>query len=211
MSIQALVWVIEHSKSRLADRCVLISIANHCDRQGENAWPSVYTISHEAKVTVRQVQISVRRLIKGGELVVAKNKGAHGTNLYSLPKVCQGDPLLFGCVPKTEGGGEISSGVKNLRGEDSSCRVHIPSAKRQYPSPEPSVEPPQEPSIHTHHSSSKWQQDDRRFAYELHDMRRTGGIGKATRDLWRERLKDPSEVAKVPEWFRREAEKLLAD
>lgn len=211
MSIQALVWVIEHSKARLADRCVLMSIANHCDRTGKNAWPSVETISHEAKVTVRQVQISTHRLSKAGELVVGKNGGPHGTNLYSLPMLCQDNLPLLGGDPKSEGGGEMSSGVKNLRGEQSFGRVNIPSAKRQHSSPEPSLEPSQEPSVHTHHSSTKGYQDNRNLQHELRDMRRTGGIGKATRDLWRERLKDPSEVAKLPEWFRREAERLLAD
>jgi len=211
MSIQALVWVIEHSQSRLADRCVLMSIANHCDREGKNAWPSINTISHEAKVSPRQVQISIVRLSKTGELSVARSRGPHGTNLYSLPMMTEGNPTLLAEIPESDKRGEKSAGAQNLRGECFSSRVQNLTRKPHDSAPEPSLEPSQEPSFHSHLSSDKRQQDNRHFEHELHDMRRRGGIGKATRDLWRERLKDPSELAKVPEWFRREAGSLLND
>ncbi len=141
MSIQALVWVIEHSRSRLADRCVLFSIANHCDREGKNAWPSVDTISHEARLSARQVQVSVARLLKARELRVARNQGPHGTNLYTIPMMTEGQPSLLTEIPDSEGRGAKSARVQNLQGENSSRGVHIPAPKRQNSSSEPSLNP----------------------------------------------------------------------
>ena len=149
MSIQALVWVIEYSQSRLADRCVLVSIANHCDRQGKNAWPSVDTISHEAKVSPRQVQLSIARLSKIGELSVARNQGPHGTNLYGLPMVTEGNPSLLTQIPESDSGGAKSSGVQNLRGANSSPGAQNPAPKTQNSAPEPFFESSFEPSSTT--------------------------------------------------------------
>lgn len=149
MSIQALVWVIEYSQSHLADRCVLVSIANHCDRQGGNAWPSVDTISHEAKVSHRQVQVSIVRLGRMGELRIARNQGPHGTNLYGLPKMTEGNPALLAKVPEAERRGAESAGVQNLRGALCSSGLQNPASKRQNSAPEPSFKPSLKPSSDT--------------------------------------------------------------
>lgn len=149
MSIQAFVWVIEHSQSRLADRCVLMSIANHCDRQGMNAWPSVNTISHEAKVSPRQVQVSTRRLCRMGELSIAKKEGRYGTNVYRLPMMREGNPALLAEIPEPESRGAKSAGVENLRGANLLSGAYIPTPKRQNSSPEPSLEPSSKPPAHT--------------------------------------------------------------
>jgi hypothetical protein len=148
-SIQALVWVIEYSQSRLADRCVLVSIANHCDRQGKNAWPSVDTISHEAKVSTRQAQVSIARLCKMGELGVEKNQGPHGTNLYELPMMTEGNQPLLAVITQTHNGGAKSAGVQNLRGAETSAEMQILAQQAQNSAPEPSLKPPLEPSINT--------------------------------------------------------------
>jgi hypothetical protein len=148
MSIQALVWVIEHSQSRLSDRCVLVSIANHINQQGK-AWPGVDTISHEAKVSPRQVQISVTRLTKTGELSVARNQGPRRTNLYELPMMAEGNPALLPKIPEAEMGGAESAGVQNpASGGAESCvggrRILRPGAQnpasgQHNSAPEPSL------------------------------------------------------------------------
>lgn len=92
MSVQALSWVLENSESRLADRHVLISIANHAERDGTGAWPSVATIAHESRLSDRQVQRSIVDLEALGELFVERNAGPRGCNLYSLPQM-QAVPL----------------------------------------------------------------------------------------------------------------------
>lgn len=146
MSIQALVWVIERSQARLADRCVLVSIANHCDRQGQNAWPSVDTISHEAKVSPRKVQVSLAHLSKMGELTIARNQGPRGTNLYALPLMTRSNPPLLAEIATSGSGGAESAGVQILRGESSSPGAQNQARKERNSSPEPSVNPSVEPA-----------------------------------------------------------------
>jgi Helix-turn-helix domain len=209
MSIQALVWVIEHSQSRLADRCVLISIANHCDRDGDNAWPSIQTISHEAKLSVRQVQGSIARLSKMGELRVARNRGPHGTNLFSLPRLKVVNTTLLGKIPDQEMGGAESAGVQNLRGERFTNEVQNSVRKPHNSAPEPSLESSLEPSFHASQVSTTRPEDMSFFQRELSDMRRPGPVGQATRRHWRESLTETNEVGSLPEWFLRETRKLL--
>ena len=87
MSVQAITWVLEQSDSRLAARHVLISIANHADREGKNSWPSVETIAFESHLSKREVQRSFKILTESGELEVETGAGPRGTNRYSLPKM----------------------------------------------------------------------------------------------------------------------------
>ena len=70
MSIQAIAWVLEHSLSEDTERLVLISIANHVDPNGENAWPLVRIIAREANCSERQVQRAIASLVRRGELEV---------------------------------------------------------------------------------------------------------------------------------------------
>lgn len=104
MSVQAISWVLDHSESRLGPRHVLISIANHAKSDGTGAWPSVSTISHEARLSEREVRYALRELEKSGELRTSRGKGPHGCNLYSLPAMGQ---TLQG--QKTAGGGQKNS------------------------------------------------------------------------------------------------------
>src|SRR5690348_2532602 len=87
MSVQAMGWVFENSESRLGPRHVLLSIANHADRYGRNAFPSVRTIAHEARLSPREVQYAIPILVDLGELLSQRGAGPGGANLYSLPKM----------------------------------------------------------------------------------------------------------------------------
>lgn len=75
MSIQAVAWVLECSAATLADRLVLIAIANHADARGWNAWPSVPLIAAEAKVSESTVYRSLTVLEEAGEIVVHRRSG----------------------------------------------------------------------------------------------------------------------------------------
>lgn len=77
-------WVFDHSESVFADRLILLSIANHCDRYGTDAWPLQATIAAEAKVSTREVVRAVQSLVEIGELKVEKGKGKIGRNRYTL-------------------------------------------------------------------------------------------------------------------------------
>jgi hypothetical protein len=120
MSVQAIVWVLENSESRLGPRHVLLSIANHADREGCNAFPSVATIAKESNLSDREVQICLPILVELGELEIIRGVGPRGAHIYSLCKMR---------------GAKISP-VKNssLRGEKSGSAIR----KNR---PEPSLTP----------------------------------------------------------------------
>lgn len=67
MSVQAIAWVLEHADtSSVGDRLVLLSLANHADRHGRGAFPKVEDISHEARLSTRQVTRALGRLEQEG-------------------------------------------------------------------------------------------------------------------------------------------------
>lgn len=84
MSIQALAWVLKHSKSKLGDRLVLLSIADNCHEDGTDAYPSVATIAAKARVDRRTVQRCVRNLVAMGELEVSPSRNDKGTLRYRI-------------------------------------------------------------------------------------------------------------------------------
>ena len=125
MSVQAISWVLEHSESRLGARHVLISIANNAKSDGTGAWPSVSTISHEARLSEREVRYALRELEKSRELLTDHGGGPRGCNMYSLPMMGQ---TLQG-QKRTVGGQNTTAGGQN--------RANIVSDF----APEPSFEP----------------------------------------------------------------------
>jgi hypothetical protein len=68
MSVQAISWVLEHSRSEGNARLVLISIANHADKFGRGAFPSQQTIGSEARCSTRTVRRATEELRDLGEL-----------------------------------------------------------------------------------------------------------------------------------------------
>jgi Helix-turn-helix domain len=87
LSVQAISWVIDHSKSKANPFVVLMMIANHAKSDGTGAWPSVRLLAKECRLNERTVQRSMLTLVKLGELRVAKGQGPYGTNLYEIPGV----------------------------------------------------------------------------------------------------------------------------
>lgn len=109
MSVQALSWVLDKSKSRLAARLVLLSIANHADQDGNNAWPKIPTIAREAHVSERQAQRAILDLCVLGELLVCLKGGPGQANIYRIRM--GGDNLSPGVVTNQTVGGDISDGA----------------------------------------------------------------------------------------------------
>ena len=91
MSVQAMAWVLEHSKATGNDRLVLLAIANHASKEGTEAWPSVPLIAREARVSQRTVTRALKRLAALGELEVMRgqgmSQGQYRPNLYAMPGV----------------------------------------------------------------------------------------------------------------------------
>lgn len=72
MSVRVMSWVLQHSKSRLGDRLVLIAIADNAASSGGDAWPSIGEISVKAGMSERNVYNAIESLQKIGELRVEK-------------------------------------------------------------------------------------------------------------------------------------------
>lgn len=86
-------WVLEESQAEMADRLVLLAIANHCNAHWQ-CFPSVEKVAAEAKVSRRTVFRSIDTLVLLGELTVARARGRGNTNVYTVnpsQKRCQPD------------------------------------------------------------------------------------------------------------------------
>lgn len=72
MSVKVQVWVYEHSESRLADRLVLLAIADEADDDGTSAFPSQRRIAHKARVGQTTARRAIDHLEEAGELYVIR-------------------------------------------------------------------------------------------------------------------------------------------
>lgn len=111
-------WVLDHSVSRLAARLVLLSIANHANEVGENAWPHISTIAREAHVSERQAQRAIKELVAKQELFVWLEAGPRRSNIYQV--AMKGDNLSPSRVTNpTVKGDKSDSAIRKNRPEPS--------------------------------------------------------------------------------------------
>jgi hypothetical protein len=106
MSIHIVVWVLEHSKARLAARLVLLSLANHAREDGSNTFPSQATIASEALISERQVRRCLKELQREGAITrTGKSAASTLTWRINMPdKLSAPDELStgqIGSVPRT--------------------------------------------------------------------------------------------------------------
>jgi predicted transcriptional regulator len=82
MSIKIMDWVFENSKAQGIERLILLVIADHCNSEGEDAFPRISVIAKRANVSERTVKRRLQDLVELGELNIVKR---HGTsNLYKI-------------------------------------------------------------------------------------------------------------------------------
>lgn len=86
LSIYAQAWVYANSKARLADRLVLLAIADEADDDGTNAYPSQRRIADKALVSQSTVRRSIESLEAMGELGVVRpvKTGRGKFNVYTV-------------------------------------------------------------------------------------------------------------------------------
>lgn len=84
MSIQAVAWVLDQSRSRGFTRLVMISLANHANKETGECWHSVRTIAAEAGVSKSTVADHVRRLVELGEVELLDEGGPRRSARYRL-------------------------------------------------------------------------------------------------------------------------------
>lgn len=97
MSVHVISWVLKNSETALADRLVLIVIADHANANGENSYPSIPTIARDANLSERQVYRCLKNLESGGHIVATGETRLH-TKIWSVPTPDKLSPLT-NCHP----------------------------------------------------------------------------------------------------------------
>lgn len=82
MSIKIMDWVFENSKSQGIERLILLVIADHCNSEGEDAFPRISLIAKRANVSERTVKRRLQDLVQLGELEIVKRQGT--SSLYKI-------------------------------------------------------------------------------------------------------------------------------
>ena len=165
MSVQWLAWAFEHAEATGGQRLVLLSLANHADEAGV-CWPSIDTISREARLSRRRVEDALRHLVSSGAVLRQVNgapvtgHGGHRPNLYRLTKTAarlstpRDEVAPATSSGPTEQAPDVPSGpdesapaIRSTSGPDdltNQARTNRPDK----PSVEPSLEPsePKQPS-----------------------------------------------------------------
>lgn len=83
MSVRVMTQVFHASRAKLADRLVLLAIADCADDDG-HAWPGLEKIAHKACVSVRTAQRCLRNLEALGELHIELQAGPYTVNRYQI-------------------------------------------------------------------------------------------------------------------------------
>lgn len=138
MSVQAIAWVLEHSQATGATRCVLVSIANHLNPDGEG-WVHVDRVLREANCSEDTYRRAVRWAVEHGELErdvkaggSVKARQAWRPNLFRFPALT--DPTVSG-PPQSAGDSPERPPQSAPLGPPQSAGVY------KEPSTEPSTEP----------------------------------------------------------------------
>lgn len=122
MSIRKMSEVWEKSGFGGSELLLLVAIADFSDDDGK-AWPSIPVLAQKIRMSERNVQRLIAKLVEGGELAVERGHARGGCNLFLV-------------MP--EGGDKLSPGVTSChRGGDKGVTGGVTS--RVFPIGEPSV------------------------------------------------------------------------
>jgi hypothetical protein len=135
VSVQALTWVLDRSEAKLGARLILLAIANHADKYGEQCWASVRTLAEAARLSERQTRVNLRVLEDAGEIEEVGRHPKYGTHVYRLPKMAaQTLPVGEATAPaESAPGNRPSSGGQNHAGSVSETAPE-PSSNPSQPS-----------------------------------------------------------------------------
>jgi len=142
MSVQAISWVLEHSKSSNTARCVLISIANHMGGDG-SGWVYVDRICREANCSLNSYHRAVQWAVENGELERVSHSGGservhvrHRPNMFRFPFLEERPTQIggeggtqFGDHPPTQNGevniGAVSRAVSRASNDGDVRKVFV--------------------------------------------------------------------------------------
>jgi hypothetical protein len=78
-------WVFDHAPTQSGtDQLVLLAIADRCNDDGLEAWPSLGMLAVKTRLSERAVWSAIRRLVKVGALVVRSGKAGRRSNCYQV-------------------------------------------------------------------------------------------------------------------------------
>jgi len=96
VSIIVQAWVYAHSEARLAERLVLLAIADEADDDGTHAFPSQRRIAEKARLAVNTARGAIERLEASGEILVKRpektGRGHHNEYVVLMGR----DPIEVG-------------------------------------------------------------------------------------------------------------------
>lgn len=131
MSIKVLSYVWERSHQKGSHLLLLLAIADYADDAGF-AYPSVPRLARKSRMTDRNVQYALNRLVHSGEIAYQPHAGPNGTHLYQVLMHYVGPTSSWGenFAPANgrkersyvAGGANLAPGVKSLRGENQCAR-----------------------------------------------------------------------------------------
>jgi hypothetical protein len=143
--------------SRCAAKAVLLALADRCDDDGENAWPSVATIAAETESNERTVQECLRALREHGLIAEQARPRQHRPYTYRLnlatltalsgvqesaplnsPEGQESAPLNTNCAPLPAENDDARGAVLRTPGVQVSVPgVQIPTSGVSFPAPDP--------------------------------------------------------------------------
>jgi hypothetical protein len=125
-----------------SQRLILLNLAWHANEHGENAWPSVATISRETSLSRRAIQVNLPRLVTKGFLVV-QGQMPRGSTCYALNLAAfdrargaqsEGKSTSVDYAPDAQGGAPRAPLTAHVVQEGGAPRAPDPSLNRPDPS-----------------------------------------------------------------------------
>lgn len=160
MSVQAMSYVIDNSRQKGVGYTLMLMIANHADRYGRNAFPSIPTLAAECRASERMIKRLLPAVEQAGELRIHRGIGPGGAHVFEVVMEDRGGDMVSppggdvvspgGMTPVHPGG--VKSGAEEgvtwchpnrLNKEPSVRNVggSVPSAERTSPGPAPATAP----------------------------------------------------------------------
>lgn len=85
MSVRVMAWVFDQAPTNdPTDQLVLLAIADRCNDDGLEAWPSIATLAKKTRLCERAVWGSIQRLKHVGVLAVRPGSGRNRSNHYQV-------------------------------------------------------------------------------------------------------------------------------
>ena len=106
MSVQAMSYVIDNSRQTREAYTLMLMIANHADRYGRNAFPSIPTLASECRTSDRNIKRLIPVLEASGELRIYRGEGPHGTHIFEVVLGRGDDTASPGGVTQRHPGGD---------------------------------------------------------------------------------------------------------